>query len=76
MLTVHYIRQFWTGDLYDCPKTMFQLSKKRFSNSTILSESAAHQCFFLETLCFEEEDQVLKTSLFVEKNLAIGFLPL
>ena len=41
------------------------------ANSMILLESAAHQCFFLKTLCFEEVDYVLNTSLFVEKNVAI-----
>ena len=56
---------------------MFQSNKEKMAaNSTILLESAAHQYFFLETLCFEEVDYVLKTSLFVEKNVVIGFPPL
>ena len=46
------------------------------ANSTILLESAAQQYLFLENLCFEEVDYVLKTSLIVEKNVAIGFPPI
>ena len=56
---------------------MFQSGKENMAaNSTILLESAAHQYLFLETLCFEDVDYVLNTSLFVEKNAAIGFPPL
>ena len=56
---------------------MFQSSKEKMAaNSTILLDSAAQQSLFLETLCFEEVDYVLKTSLFVEKNVVIGFPPL
>ena len=53
---------------------MFQSSNEK--NSTILSESAAHKSLFLGTLCFEIVDYVLNTSLFVGKNVVIGFPPI
>ena len=56
---------------------MFQSSKEKMAaNSTILSESAAHKSLFLGTLCSEIVDYVLNTSLFVGKNVVIGFPPI